>query len=437
MLFGNGVTSIIGFGMAYIVFHNLSLVDAGIWFVLQSFVGLCEAGRYGFLATATVKFYAGAERERAVTVLGSVWFLALALTAIVLALNGLALFYLPFTNNYETGLLIKWIGLNYLSSLPSDVVFWRLQADEKYTTMFWFRMINACSTILSFILLALFHDFTLENVIIYNFLTNCTSSIIGIVWFQSGIQYLVKRTRECTLEIFHFGKYTFGTTAFSSFLGNVDIWIINFVLGAAPVAIFNLAMRLMAIVELPLRTFATTGISEMAIAYNADNEYHARHIFRKYSGMLAVALIPVAAIAYVFAPPVIRLLGGIHFDGQSGMLATNIYRLLMVLAISYPIDRFNGIALDITHHTKANFYKMIIVTSVKIASGLLFTEVLMSLYGIVIANFVATIAGIIYGYFQLRKYIPHTIPGIFRLGYTELIQLARNVINNKKNSRTV
>lgn len=436
VLFGNGITSVIGFAMAYIIFHNLPIVEAGIWFILQSFVGLCEAGRYGFLATATVKFYAGTDKARSETVLGSVWFLAIMLTAIVLALNGLALLYLPYTTNFEAILCIKWIGLNYLSSLPSDVVFWRLQADEKYATMFWFRMINACSTILSFILLAIFHDFTLENVIIYNFITNCTSSLIGIFWFHSGIQYFTKRSKECILEIFHYGKYTFGTTAFSSFLGNVDIWIMNFILGPASVAIYNLANRLMALVELPLRTFATTGISEMAIANNAGNEHQVGYIFRKYTGMLTVALIPVAIIAFLIADVAISLLGGHHFDGASGDLAAHVYRLFMILAITYPFDRFTGMALDITHHTKTNFYKMIIVTSVKIVTGLLFTELLKSLYGIVISNFIATIIGIIYGSYQLNKHIPHNIPGILRIGYTELILLVKKAMDFKKSSAT-
>jgi hypothetical protein len=93
----------------------------------------------------------------------------------------------------------------------------------------------------------------------------------------------------------------------------------------------------------------------------------------------------------------------------------------MVLAICYPLDRFNGLALDITHHTKTNFYKMILVISLKIAAGLLFTQVLQNVYGIVIANYIATIGAIIYGHYQLRKYLPHTILGILSTGYSESI----------------
>ena len=423
VLLGNGFTSVIGFAMAYIIFHYLSEAEAGMWFFLQSFVGLCEACRYGFLSTAAVKFYAGTDAQRGATVLGSVWFLAIGLSVVFMALNGLAFFALPFTHNYEFILCIKWVGLNYLSSLPADVVFWRLQADEEYTKMFWFRMINSCSTILSFIVLVLLHRFTLENVIIYNFVTNCTSSLIGIIWYKSGIQYIARRTKECMTEIFHFGKYTFGTTMFSSLLGNTDTWILNFVLGPAAVAVYNLGTKLMAIAELPLRSFATTAMSEMSIAYNAKDIPEVGNLFRKYAGMLTIVFILMVPFVMFGADYAIELLGGHKFDGVDGTEAANIFRLIMIMAIAYPVDRFNGIALDVTHNTRVNFYKMVIVITLKIACGFVFTALLKNVYGIVAANYISLIVSVIYGYYQLRKHVPHTLSGVLGVGYKECILL--------------
>ncbi len=411
----------------YIVLHSkMPLAHAGIWFLLQSFVGLCEAARGGLLATATIRFYAGTDKDRAATVLGSVWFLAIGFSAILLSVNGLALFYLPYTTNYELILGIKWIGINYLSSLPSDVVLWRLQADEQYAKMFWFKLINSSSTIGSFIILALLHQFTLENVILWNLLTNCSSSLIGLIWYRSGIRYITKRTKKCVSEIFHYGKYTFGTTLFSNLLGNTNIWIINIVLGPASIAIFYLAMRLVAYIDMPLRAFATTGMSEMAIANNTNNTELVGYLFRKYAGMITVLFIPFAILACILASIPIHILGGASFAGEDGDLAANILRLAMILALANPIDQFNGIALDITHHTKVNFFKMVLVISTKIILGLVFTGILKNLYGIIIANYISMIISIIYGYYQLRKFIPHTIPGILLIGYKELLLFLRN-----------
>ncbi len=420
VLFGNGIQMVVGFATSFILFHYLSMAAAGMWYFVQSFVALCESGRYGFLATATVKFYAGTEPKRAATVLGSVWFLAIALTVLILFLNAIGLLFLPYTNNTELILCIKWIGITYLSSLPADVIFWRLQADEEYGKMFVFRMVNSLSTILGFIVLILLHKFTLETALIYNFLTNCLSSIIGILWKLSGFKYIVNRSKECIMEIMHFGKFTFGTTMCSSMLVSSDTWIINFVLGPAAVAVYNLAMRFMGLVDLPLRSFVTTGMSDMAISFNAGNMKQVTYKLKKYSGMLTIAFIPFTIVAFACGIFAIKFMGGHNYEGGPMAVAINAYGLALILAIAYPIDRFNGLALDIMHKTQANFYKVIIMLAVKIIAGFIFVEILKNIYGIVIANYLMTIAAIFYGYYQLRKSIDYNIAGILSTGYSEI-----------------
>ncbi len=424
VLAGNGFNSIIGILTSFILFHYLPMEDAGMWWFVQTFVALCEASRYGFLATATVKFYAGTDEKRGATVLGSVWYIAVILTLIVLVVNAGALPFLHYTTDRETILCIKWIGVTYLSSLPADVIFWKLQAEEKYGTMLWYRTVNSLSTIIAFVALIVLHKNTLENFLLWNFLTNILSSLIGIFFNMAGIKTIFSKSKECVKEIFNYGKYTFGTTSFSVLLGNADTWIINSLLGAPAVAIYNLSQRLLPIIELPLRSFTTTGMSEMAIAYNKNNLHQVTHIFKKYSGMLTIAFIPLTIGALIFSDIAINILGGTQYHGS---IAANLFRIFMVIGLLYPIDRFNGMALDMTHQTKVNFHKVIIMLSVKVAvnfAGIYmfehFTGKGTGLYGITLSYFLVTLSAIIYGNYQLRKTLDYTIPGILALGYSEM-----------------
>jgi O-antigen/teichoic acid export membrane protein len=384
VLFGNGVQMVVGFATSFVLFHYLSVEAAGMWYFIQTFVALCESARYGFFATATVKFYAGTETERARTVLGSVWFLALIMTLIILSLNAIGLLYLPHTNDIEMILCIKWIGITYLSSLPADVVFWRLQADEKYGKMFLYRMVNSLSTIIVFIVLIYLHKFTLENALIYNFFTNCFCSLLGIVLNMSGIKYIFNRSRECIREIFHFGKFTFGTTMLSTTLGSSDTWIINAMLGPAAVAVYNLAMRFMGLIDMPLRSFITTGMSEMAISQNSKNTHQLVYIFKKYAGMLTIAFIPFTIVAFIGGGFAIKIMGGHNYDGGPILMAINAFGLMLILSIFYPIERFNGLALDIIHRTRTNFQKVVLMLAVKIAAGLIFTMFLKNIFVVVL-----------------------------------------------------
>lgn len=422
VLMGNGLTITIGFATSFLLFHYLSMEAVGTWFLVQSVVALCEAARYGFLATATVSFYAGTSRERGITVLGSVWFLAFVLSGIIMAVDGGVWLFTSHFHNQQVMLCAKWAGLTYLSSMVIDIISWRLQADQKYITMFWYRLINSVSTILAFIALVVTHRMTLENALLFNFLFNCFTSLVGIVTNMSGIHYIFSRTKECVREIVNYGKYMLGTTSFSALLVNVDTWIINIVLGPVAVAIYNLAVRFMAVVELPLRSFLTTGMSEMAIGYNRNDVAHVAHIFRKYAGMLTIAFVPMTVAALLFADIPIGLLGGAQY---SHSIASNSFRLFMLVALLYPLDRFNGLALDVMRETKVNFYKVIIMLAVKVSGNFIGLYMFHNIYGINFSSFIVTVAAIVYGNYKLRKCFDYRIADVVTSGYHEMKLLIR------------
>ncbi len=422
VLLGNGMLSLVGFALAALLFHSLPMADVGIWFFVQSIIAFCEAGRYGFLSTATVKFYAGTDPERARTVLGSVWFLAILLTGIVVAVNLSLMAFIPHEHNDELALCIRWVGITFIATLPSDVISWRLQADERYNTLLWFRILNSGCSVISFTALVLMDKMTLENAFLFNFLTNFVTSLVGILFNLAGIRTLVHRTKECIWELVHYGKFTLGTTSGSILLGNADTWIINFMLGPASVAIYNLSMRLMALIEMPLRSFAVTGMSSMAIAYNSDNLPMVTHIFKKYSGMLTIVFIPMAVAAFLLGDVAIGLLGGPDYINTE---AANVYKLAMFISIIYPIERLNGITLDIIHMTKINFYKVIIMVALKIAGDFAGLAFFNNVYGIVFSILIVHLTALIFGNYQLQKHLNYSIPGILSTGYTEMKALVQ------------
>ena len=419
VLMNNGFTYTINFAISYLLFHYLSMEATGMYFFVIMFVTLCGAARDGFLATSTVTFYAGATPERGATVLGSVWFLALALSFIILGLNAIGFLCLPYIHNEEYILCIKWVGITYLGALPSSVVFWRLQADEHYGKMLAYRILCSISTFIALLVLIKLHIMTLENALLWNFLTNAMCSLIGILWNKSGIKYLFHKSKECIIELFHYGKYTLGTTSLSVLLGNLDTLIINFMLGPAAIAVYNLSQRFMAVVELPVRTFLTTGMSEMAIARNKSDSNQVTYIFKKYTGMLTIGLIPVVILAILLADFPINILGGAKYHGT---IAANAFRLFIIISLLYPFDRFNGLALDVTRHTKINFYKMMIMLIATIIGDFTGLSIFGNIYGIALSDIIVIVPAILYGNYQLHKYMEYTIPGILSLGYAEIKQ---------------
>jgi len=124
----------------------------------------------------------------------------------------------------------------------------------------------------------------------------------------------------------------------------------------------------------------------------------------------------------------INFLGGAKYHGS---IAANAFRLFILISLLYPFDRFNGLALDVTRHTKINFYKMIIMLIATVAGDFLGLSIFGNIYGIALSGFIVIISAISYGNYQLHKYIEYTIPGILSLGYSEMKVFIRQALKLK------
>ena len=330
---GNGVISLFGLLQLGILYKAFSKEDVGVWLFFMTTQGVLDSIRNGFLGTATVKFYAGAEARRAADVLGSIWFLAILITGIMLAINGLAFLLIPHITNTSVIVSIQWVGLTMLSSLPFLVIFGRLQADEKYGTILWMRMVNSGSTILAFLILIFLGRFNLYTALLWNFITNCITSVIGMVTNLGGLGTIAKRSNATITEIYHFGKYSMATSLTSNLLGASNTYIVTFMLGPGAVAILSVPSKLMELVEIPLRSFVGTGMSSMAAAFNQKNMRQVTYIMNKYAGMLTWLFIPLAIGVFFLADIPVNILSSGKYKGTE---AANLYRIVMAIAILYP-----------------------------------------------------------------------------------------------------
>jgi len=430
-LLGNFVIAGVSFGMMALLARVMEKSELGVWFYFLMIYGFADAVRNGLLTTATVKFYAGTKPDRAAEVLGSVWFLALCLCGLIAIVNLAVWPFIGSTSNLELKVLIQWFGLTVLSSLPFTVTFWIMVADNEYGKILWLRMVNNGSMIITLAILAFFHKATLQNLLLVNFLTNVLTSLICLLLGYSKFGMLFKRTKSTTKELFNFGKFSLASNMSSYLLGMANGLIINGILGAEALAVFTIPNKLMEIIEIPLRSFVGTGMSAMATAYNEKNTYHLTFVSKKYPGMLTWVFIPIAVATFFGADIAIRIFGGLKYvDGP----AANILRFTMLIAVMYPIDRFNGVTLDIIHQQKVNLYKVIAMGTVNILTAFVATLILKDIYGkqtatygVVIAIFFSTLAGITVGYYHLRKHLNYSLRGIVVLGAVEL----KNFFNEK------
>jgi O-antigen/teichoic acid export membrane protein len=406
---GNVFMAIMAIVVTGLLTRSLSMADLGAWFYLNMVCALADATRNGLLGTAVIRFYAGTSRTRGQEVLGSVWFLSIAVTAIFVLINAAFLPFLPHLNNEVLATSIKWFGATVVSTMPFNIIFSILTAEERYGKILLLRLINYGSMIIYMIALVALEKMTLENFLWCNFLTNCLCSMVGLAWGLGQASSFFHRSWACIFELVRYGRYTMGTTFVSRLFSSADTNIIPFLLGPGALAVYGIALTLMGGVEIILRSFVGTGLSGMAIAYNHNDHEHTAYIMKKYTGMLTLAFIPLSVLVLVFAGPAISILGGRNYTHTD---AAGLFRIFMFIAWLYPLDRFIGATLDIIHKPKINFYKVLIMLAFSVAGDFLFISLFHNLYGVALATFCTTLAGIIFGYTHLNRFIKVPLPGI-------------------------
>ena len=95
----------------------------------------------------------------------------------------------------------------------------------------------------------------------------------------------------------------------------------------------------------------------------------------------------------------------------------------MLMAILYPIDRFNGVTLDIIHLPKMNFYKVLFMLFACVSTDLIGVLTTKSIYGVAFAAPFTLLTGILVGYIALKKHIDYSFKGVFTMGFKECMHL--------------
>lgn len=400
-----------------LLLRSMKIEEMGYWIFFQTSFTLLDTFRAGFLQTALIKFYAGAEPKRAKEVIGSIWFIAMLITAFWIMLTIPGLFLLPYIDDISIKIVIQWFAVKFILTLPSTLAVWQLQSDQRFEKLLLISFITNVMFISFVIILMLTDNMSISNLLWADALGSTIITAICLFKGWTGITYIAYKTKACMLEVYNFGKFSIGTSISANLLRNSDVFMINFFLGAAMVPVYNVAQRLMEVIEIPLRSVIVIAVPELSTAFNKKKIDEVVFLIKKYSGLLTLGLIPVCVIGLLLADIFIAILGGGKYVGTE---AANIFRIFLVLSLIYPIDRFTGVSLDVIHQPKRNLFKVIIMLVLNVSLNYIFIMLLKDLYGVVLSSVIAFSIGAVYSYRSLRKFLPFNLRGIFKTGVLEM-----------------
>ena len=427
-LAGNIIMSGLGLVTMMLIYRSLSLTQAGTWVFFLSNLLFVDTFRSGFLTTAFIKFFAGSSEERSAEVAGSAWFVGAVISGILAIVSICSYPFLHLIKDEGFRLFLQFSGLYYIISLPWFMATCVVQGEQKFDRLLYIRLCNQGSYIIFITALFLTGKASVVNVLTSYLISSGLTTIFVLIKGWSRIGSIKQRTRKGILEMYHFGKFSVGSSLSSNMFSFSDNQIINYMLGASALAIYNLGQTLMQLVEIPLRSFAATGMPELSAAYNQGNRELVIHTMKRYAGMLAVVLIPIVAVGVALADLPIYIIGGGKYLGTE---AANVFRVFLSFAIIFPPDRFFALTLDVIHQPKINFYKVLAMVAVNIATDFLGIYITGNVYGIAFATVFPILTGTIIGYWALNKYSKFGYWSIFKTGFDEVMVFVRGHLNKK------
>ncbi len=417
-LAGNVIMSGLALVTMVFLYHTLTVANAGIWVFFQSVLILVETLRSGFLTTAFIKFYAGATPERKAEVAGSAWYIASLITGLLLLLNLPLSFLVPYVQHDQSLVMFfQWSGLCYVSSLPWFMATCILQGEQRFDRLLYVRLINQLSFIAGVAALYFSGAISIYTILYAYIGSNVITSAYVFLMGWSGFTWLKHRSTHHVTEMYHFGKYSVGTTLSANLFRTSDTFIINFMLNKQAVAIYNLGQTLMQLVEIPLRSFAATCMPELSEAYNQNDRAAVIKVMKRYTGTISVVLVPLVIAGCLLADLPIYLIGGGKYVGTE---AANVFRWFLSFALLYPADRFFALTLDVIHRPKVNFYKVLVMLAANLFFDWLGVHWLGSIYGIAIATLFPVLIGTLIGYYALRKYQWFGLWDVYVAGYQQV-----------------
>jgi lipopolysaccharide exporter len=183
------------------------------------------------------------------------------------------------------------------------------------------------------------------------------SAIIAIFFGKKYFEISRKISKEWVLKLFHYGKYTLGTNLTSNVLRNIDTWMLGSIIGAPAVAIYNPAVRVANLFEVPTVALNTIVFPKLLKEVQDKGKDSIKYLFEKSVALLLAVMVPFVAMVVLFSEEVVYLVAGKGFEETAAVL-----QITMLYGLILPFNRQVGITLDAIGKPGTNFFFVLVTT---------------------------------------------------------------------------
>lgn len=360
-----------GFANFYILIRMLSLEDYGAWVLFISVSTIMELIKHGFIRNPLIRYLSitPAEGQPALQTASVFLNVVLALLqGIVLVIMAFSLSVFWDVPQLQTLFLIYiFTTFTFVPANHFDTV---QQAGLQFKALFFTNIVKQ-GGVFVFVMVAYMTNATvsLQGLAIAQAAGILGSCIMSYFFSRELLRFSRRVEWKWVSELFHYGKFTFGTNVSSMIVKNMNTWMLGRMVSVESVTLFNPAIRISNLVEVPNDTLSTIYFPRVSKDFAAEGSSAVKRRYEKAVGSILAVMAPVILLIMVFASPILRFIAGPGFEATVPILhVTMLYGLLI------PFNRFFGVTLDAIGKANVNFKVVLLTALLNFITSLVFIK---------------------------------------------------------------
>ena len=402
-----------------------------MWTLFISVATFMELVKGGFITTPLVRYSMVEDPEEYTKVLSASLVLNIVVTAVqVVVILFFSFFLSDLWNSPQLEVLffifiaasLLLIPATHFSAIQQSKMNFKGNLYSNVTRQFVFFLFIFSSYWLHF-------KFELWEMAVVHSFSILVSVLVAFYNVRPFLSFSSDLSRKWLKDLARYGQYTFGTNISSTILRNVDTWMLGALLSPSAVTIYNPAVRIANIVEVPTISLSSIFFPKLLSRFASEGIPVAKDMYEKSVGALFAFMFPVVVVSIIFAKPIVYVVAGPGFDET-----VNILRIAMITGLLIPFNRQVGVTLDAMGKARTNFFFVLRNALLNIVLSYFYIRhfgIIGAAYGM-LTTFVLSF---LYNQFYIRKLIGVEFLNIFRFAFQYQMQLFRFFLAMlKKNS---
>lgn len=364
-------TVLFGFANLLLLVRVLPKAEVGDWILFTSVTSIVEIARNGFIRSPFIASLSGAaETEQKKIISASLSIHVMAGLVMCLVIYGLGMVLSDFWDSENLKYLFFVYIITSMLMVPLLQMEYILQWRMNFRGIFLVNLVRlSCLTTFLLVQYFLVRRPSLMELVYFQLFAVVLG--IGMSCFLIDRNYLkglsYKLGKGAKGALFHMGKYTVGTNISSMVIKNTDSWMIGRLLNSAMVAVYNPAIRIANIVEVPTLAIANLIFPQVNKKRLEGGDQGIRNIYLKSVSLILAMIIPATLVIYIFADPIVTFTLGENYQEAGDILRVTVFYTLII-----PFNRQFGTIMDGIKKPKLNFYLLVIVAVLNVGLSYIF-----------------------------------------------------------------